>query len=48
LAVSSVLMALGMMMVSPMSITVPLKILLFVAVDGWSRTFEGLLASYAS
>jgi type III secretion protein R len=46
LAVSSVLMALGMMMVSPMSITVPLKILLFVAIEGWSKVFQGLIGSY--
>ena len=46
LAASSALMALGMMMVSPMSITIPLKILLFVAVDGWSKVFNGLMGSY--
>lgn len=46
LAVSSALMALGMMMVSPMSITVPLKILLFVAIEGWAKVFQGLIGSY--
>lgn len=46
LAVSSALMALGMMMVSPMSITVPAKIILFVAIEGWSKIFQGLLNSY--
>lgn len=46
LATSSALMALGMMMVSPMSITVPIKILLFVAIDGWSKVFNGLIGSY--
>lgn len=46
LAVSSALMALGMMMVSPMSITVPAKILLFVAIEGWSKVFQNLVQSY--
>jgi type III secretion protein R len=46
LAVSSGLMALGMMMVSPMSITVPLKIVLFVAVEGWAKILQGLVNSY--
>ncbi|MBU0785074.1 MAG: type III secretion system export apparatus subunit SctR [Gammaproteobacteria bacterium] len=46
LAVSSALMALGMMMVSPMSITVPAKILLFVAIEGWSKVFQSLVQSY--
>jgi type III secretion protein R len=46
LAVSSALMALGMMMVSPMSLTVPAKILLFVAVEGWAKVFSGLISSY--
>ena len=46
LVVSCVLMALGMMMVSPQTITMPLKVILFVAVDGWSRLLEGLMLSY--
>ena len=46
LAVSSALMALGMMMVSPMSITVPAKIVLFVAVEGWAKVLQGLVNSY--
>jgi type III secretion protein R len=46
LAVSSGLMALGMMMVSPMSLTVPLKIILFVAVEGWTKVMQGLVNSY--
>lgn len=46
LVVSSALMALGMMMVSPMSITTPLKILLFVAIEGWLKVFSGLIDSY--
>lgn len=46
LAVSSGLMALGMMMVSPNSITVPLKIILFVAVEGWAKILQALVNSY--
>lgn len=46
LAVSSALMALGMMMVSPMSLTVPAKIVLFVAVEGWAKILQGLVNSY--
>lgn len=48
LVVSSVLMALGMMMVSPQTITTPLKVIVFVAVDGWARLMDGLLLSYLS
>lgn len=46
LVVSNVLMAMGMMMVSPPLISIPLKIFLFVAVDGWSRLMHGLILSY--
>ncbi len=46
LIVSNVLMAMGMMMVSPTLISTPLKIFLFVAVDGWSRLMHGLILSY--
>ena len=46
LVVSSVLMALGMMMVSPQTITTPLKVIVFVAVDGWARLMDGLMLSY--
>jgi type III secretion protein R len=44
--VSNILMAMGMMMVSPTTISLPLKLLLFVAVDGWSRLMHGLILSY--
>lgn len=47
LIVSNILLAMGMMMVSPMTISLPLKLFLFVAVDGWSRLIEGLVLSYA-
>lgn len=46
IVVSSILLALGMMMVSPMTISLPLKLLLFVMVDGWSRLLQGLVMSY--
>ncbi len=46
LIVSNLLLALGMQMVAPMTISLPLKILLFVLVDGWSRLLEGLFYSY--
>lgn len=48
LVVASVLMSLGMMMVSPMLISLPIKLLLFVAVDGWALTIGSLVRSYAS
>lgn len=46
LIVANVLMAMGMVMVSPPLISIPLKIFLFVAVDGWSRLMHGLILSY--
>ncbi len=47
LVVASVLMALGMMMVSPIMIALPFKLMLFVAVDGWSLVMASLAASFA-
>ena len=47
LVVSSVLMSLGMMMMSPMIVSLPFKLLLFVVVDGWTRLIQGLVLSYA-
>lgn len=44
--VSNILMAMGMMMMSPVTISLPIKLLLFVAVDGWSRLSHMLLTSY--
>jgi type III secretion protein R len=46
LLISNLLLALGMQMVSPMTISLPLKMLLFVMLDGWSRLVEGLAQSY--
>jgi type III secretion protein R len=48
LIVSAILMAMGMMMVSPLAISVPFKLFLFVMVDGWSRLLHGLILSYSS
>ena len=48
LVVSSVLMSMGMMMLSPMLISLPFKIMLFVLVDGWSLIMGTLAASFAT
>lgn len=48
LLVSNVLMAMGMSMVSPTLISIPLKLFLFVALSGWSRLMHGLILSYGS
>ena len=45
LVVSSVLMAMGMMMLSPLVISLPFKLLLFVLVDGWTLTVSTLVGS---
>lgn len=44
--VSNVLLAMGMMMVSPMTISMPFKLLVFVLVGGWDRLLGQLLISY--
>ena len=46
LVVASVLMAMGMMMLSPMMISFPLKLMLFVLVDGWSLMMTTLASSF--
>ncbi|WP_395328985.1 flagellar type III secretion system pore protein FliP [Novosphingobium sp. BL-8H] len=46
LVVSSVLMSLGMMMMSPMVVSLPFKLLLFVMVDGWALLMGSLAASF--
>lgn len=46
LVVSSVLMSLGMMMMSPTIVSLPFKLLLFVLVDGWSLLMGSLVASF--
>lgn len=46
LIVSSVLMALGMMMMPPTTVALPLKLLMFVLVDGWSLVLRALAGSF--
>lgn len=46
LVVSSVLMALGMMMMPPTTIALPLKILMFILIDGWSLVLKALVGSF--
>ena len=48
LVVASVIMSLGMMMLSPTIISLPFKLLLFVLVDGWALTMGSLAASFVS
>ena len=47
LVVSSILLSLGMMMVPPTTISLPIKVLMFVLIDGWSLVVQGLLGSFA-
>ena len=46
LIISNILLAMGMMMVSPMTISLPFKLMLFVALDGWLKVSQGLMLSY--
>ena len=46
LVVSNILLAMGMMMVSPVMISMPLKLFLFVMADGWTRLIQGLVLTY--
>src|SRR5690606_17258081 len=46
IVVASVLMAMGMMMLSPLIISLPFKIMLFVLVDGWGLIIGTLAASF--
>ncbi|GIU41449.1 flagellar type III secretion system pore protein FliP [Shewanella algidipiscicola] len=46
LVVASVLMSMGMMMLSPLIISLPFKLMIFVLVDGWSMTVSTLTASF--
>lgn len=48
LIVATVLMGMGMMMMPPVTISLPLKILLFVLVDGWNLIVQSLLESFAT
>jgi flagellar biosynthesis protein FliP len=46
LVVSAILLSLGMLMVPPSTISLPLKVLMFVLIDGWSIVLEGVLGSF--
>jgi flagellar biosynthetic protein FliP len=46
LVVSGILLSLGMMMVPPATISLPIKILMFVLIDGWRLVLEGVLGSF--
>lgn len=46
LIISNILLAMGMMMVSPMTISLPFKLMLFVSLNGWLKISQGLLLSY--
>jgi type III secretion protein R len=46
LIISNILLAMGMMMVSPMTISLPFKLLLFVLIDGWSLMIHSLVLTY--
>jgi type III secretion protein R len=46
LVVSNVLLALGMQMMTPTQVSLPFKLLLFVAIDGWGLLARGLVAGY--
>lgn len=48
LVTSNILLAMGMMMLSPLTIALPLKLLLLVMVDGWSIIIQGLAMSFRS
>ena len=46
LVVANILLALGMFMLSPTIISLPFKLLIFIAVDGWALIVQGLVTSY--
>ena len=48
LVVSAILMALGMMMLPPVVVSLPFKVLLFCLVDGWTLLMQALVSSYAT
>jgi len=48
LVIASILMALGMMMLSPMLVSLPFKLLLFVLVDGWAMTIGSIASTYVN
>ena len=46
LVVANILLALGMFMLSPQIVSTPFKLLIFIAVDGWSLIVKGLVESF--
>ena len=46
LVISNILMAMGMMMLSPTIVSLPFKLLLFVLIEGWTKLAHGLVLSY--
>lgn len=46
LVISCILLTLGMMMMSPVTISTPIKLILFVAMDGWTLLSKGLILQY--
>jgi flagellar biosynthesis protein FliP len=46
LVVSNILMSMGMVMVSPATVALPFKVMLFVLIDGWPLLLKGLALSY--
>jgi type III secretion protein R len=46
LVVANILLAMGMMMMSPTTVSLPFKLLLFVILDGWAKIAHGLVLSY--
>ena len=48
MVIASILMSLGMMMLSPMLIALPFKLLLFVLVDGWAMTVGSLVSTFSA
>jgi type III secretion protein R len=46
LIVANILLALGMMMLSPTTVSLPFKLMLFVSLDGWARLVHGLVLTY--
>lgn len=46
MVIANVLLSLGMMMMSPITVSIPFKLLLFVLVEGWTGLLQGLILSY--
>jgi flagellar biosynthetic protein FliP len=46
IVVSSILLALGMLMVPPSTLSLPIKVLMFVLIDGWSLVLQGVIGSF--